>query len=297
MINYWFGENEYALNKALAEKKKPFSRFDLAELDNPTAEELAIAVKKVPMMGGSVLVVITNPKKLLRSMTEKELKTIPRKCEVVFVGTIKRSKLLSGLKKLGRHLEFKDFDKKQVVAKVKEIANESGVILSKDSVNLFCFLVGNKESSIRNEISKLPKGNVDVNQVNSIVSRHSTANVFSLIEFAIKGDLKRSGALFNRFVDEKTDLDLFVALMIKQVRLLILTKHLVAQRAKKGVVAQELGIHPYRAQLLIAMSRKLSKNQLARLFSELGHLDDKVKITKNPNDIRLFLFRMSKLSR
>jgi DNA polymerase-3 subunit delta len=295
MIVSWKGDNTWAIEDSLAKLKEKFTTFNLTVLEDPSVAELGGVVRQAPMLATQRLVVVLSTKKLEKATDLlSDFSKIPTSTYLLLFNVKSKGKVEKAIKKYGKIVEFKNTDPKKLSAAIETWAKDYEITFTKDALNLFAFLTGADEGTIKNELSKLPKGKVNATQVNDFVAHHSKVDIFKIIEYTTSNKLILAWASIEQFIEEKQEATLLCAILVKHFRLLIRVKELDKHGFKKNKIGEELKIHPYRAQLLIAQSRKFKIEQLCAIFSLFEDLDFNVKTQSNPtkyfND---FLLKLS----
>lgn len=129
------------------------------------------------------------------------------------------------------------------------------------------------------KISAYAQGAITVPMLDLLVARDSTSNIFSLVD-AVAGRDARTALRLLQEERSAGSADLYVlAMLARQIRLLLQVKHLSAERpgVDKGAVATTLSLHPFVAQKTLSQSGKYTLSALVNLHELVTRLDRDAK--------------------
>lgn len=142
--------------------------------------------------------------------------------------------------------------------------------------------VGDDVWRLGNEIDKLAsyaRGQITASMLETLVARDSASNIFSLVDAVAGRDTKTALRLL---AEERAagSANLYIlAMLARQIRLLLQVKHLVAERhgVDKSVVASTLALHPFVAQKTLAQAGMYSLPALMSLHGLVTRFDRDAK--------------------
>lgn len=126
----------------------------------------------------------------------------------------------------------------------------------------------------------------DVEQV-SIVS--SQQDVFALVDALGNKNGKKAQDILLQLLQTEDPFSLW-GMVVRQFRLLLLSRELMDAGGSQDVVMHELHLHPYVAGKLIGQARRFNLNELEMIYHSLLDLDEDVKTGRMPIDLALELF-------
>ena len=129
------------------------------------------------------------------------------------------------------------------------------------------------------KLASYARGAVTMEMLDLLVTRDSASNIFSLVD-AVAGHDARTALKLLQEERAAGSADLYVlAMLARQLRLLLQVKHLVAERpgVDKGVVATALSLHPFVAQKTFAQAGKYTLSALTGLHGMVTQLDRDAK--------------------
>ena len=206
---------------------------------------------------------------------------------------------------LAEDMEAKNVEKHGIFVAVKDVAEMhkyaqeklTGVALTKwitdraaalgatvdgRTADLLVARVGDDVWRLGGEVDKLAayaNGAITVEMIDLLVTRDSGSNIFGLVDAVAGRDVKTALRLLG---DERGagSADLYImAMLARQLRLLLQVKHLVAERENvdKDTVAKALALHPFVAQKTLAQAGKYTLPSLVDLHTMITQFDRDAK--------------------
>lgn len=291
-----------------------YERLDAQELDS---KRLEAAVYALPWLAPRRLVVVTGLKlagadkgdgsregaddvageetKGSTSRLEQELLGLLDKLPVttclvlVAAGPVDmRRRLVKAVAKAGVVQEFPRLRGQELERWLKERGRELGLKWERGAAELLAARGEGGLEQLEQELKKLaayaaPSGVVRREDVELLVPEANTARVFDLIDAALAGQGERALHLLSRLLEQgETPLGL-VALLARQVRLVMAAKEAREKGSRPVTLAAVLKVHPYVAQKLEAQSSRFTWEELYRLIQALARADQRLKSsTLNP---------------
>lgn len=230
-----------------------------ALIDRPVIKDLIAYVPAVPEFTSLVLVV--NGK--LRD-NNKLLKTVGEHPE----GEVRRFDIPTG---------------SELIAWIQSRAAAQGGEFDRDGAHALALAAGDEPRLAAHEIDKLlayvnwsrPVRGEDVEQLTPAASH---ANIFNLVDALGQRRGRTAMRELRRLLDQpgQEPFSIF-AMIVRQFRLLLSAKEMVAQGCRAPEIASVLGVRPFVADKLISQSRRYSAEHLERVYARLLELDVEMK--------------------
>ena len=242
-------------------------------------------------------------KKALQLLSE-QLPALPEWARVVFV---ERGKLPDTHKilKMAREAGGNGFEKAFMVPKdssgwIAKRAHDYGVQMEPEAAAALASVTGPDLRRADNELLKLisyvngerPITDADVALLTPYVAE---ASLFEMVDSLAEGRANRAAALARRLLDQQEDIFSLFGMIIRQFRLLILTKeHLNSGGSRdKNEIARVIGAHPFAAEKLSQQARRFTLSQLEQIYRSLHEYDVKMKTGGIEPELALDLFIMA----
>lgn len=200
-----------------------------------------------------------------------------------------RRRLVKAVAKTGVVQEFPRLKGRELEAWLRERGKELGLKWERGAAELLAARGEGGLEQLEHELQKLaayaaPSGVVRREDVELLVPEAKSARVFDLIDAALAGQGERAVHLLSRLLEQgETPLGL-VALLARQVRLIMAAKEAREKGNRPGTLAAVLKVHPYVAQKLEGQSGRFTWEDLYRLIQALARADQKLKSsTLSPN--------------
>jgi DNA polymerase-3 subunit delta len=200
-----------------------------------------------------------------------------------------RRRLVKAVAKAGVVQEFPRLKGQELERWLKERGQKLGLKWERGAAELLAARGEGGLVQLEQELKKLaaytePSGVVRREDVELLVPEAKSARVFDLIDAVLAGESERALHLLSRLLEQgETPLGL-VALLARQVRLIMAAKEAREKGNRPGTLAAVLKVHPYVAQKLEGQSSRFTWEDLYRLIQALARADQKLKSsTLSPN--------------
>lgn len=162
-------------------------------------------------------------------------------------------------------------------------------------------LCGGNTQLMAAELEKLAlhagtEGTVDEQAVERLVSRTTEQNVFLLVDELARLRLERAMDIFHDLLKHREEPIKILSLLAAEVRLMFLTKPLVAQGLPGREIAARLNVHPFRIKKAAEHARHFRLDRLQQALSRLADLDYRMKTGAIDKVLALELFMMELVS-
>ena len=196
----------------------------------------------------------------------------------------KRSTIYKTIKEKG-HLIIID-EIKDLTNKINNYAKEKGITI--DYLAISKLLENNLDNYdlALNEIDKiaLVTNKITIEEVDKFSIKLIHEDNFEFCDAIIKKDYKKINDCLNDFINLKSELSPFIALLAGQYRIMYAVKNM---EGSNDSIAKALNIHPYRVKLAKENSIRYSKDELQKKLLDLCDLDYNIK-TSNIDKYMLF---------
>ena len=294
---FWTGEADFLIQEKryqwmAAFEKKHGGDMNVSVVDGQavTPGELIAELETMPFLAEKRLIFVQGlPPRTTDKFDSKKaevilegLKDIPETNVVVFVQSQpdKRTGFYKKLSKLADTEVFKgikDFELDEWVK--KQVAKRGGEILP-TAVSHLTEIAGTDLWKIDNEIAKLvaytnKEKAISENDIDRLVVPVVPANVFSFLDAV--SERKKTKALkeLHAIMDEGESLMQLFALLVRQIRNLIIAKS--EPGITKDVLIKECKLHPFVAQKTIGFAKKFSFDELKSLYQTFLDIDRRIK--------------------
>jgi DNA polymerase-3 subunit delta len=313
MITLIHGEEEFLRAEALREQKEALESPDTADLNTTlldgrkaTLADVQMACDTVPFLAPRRLVIVTSlldrlagQGKARRSAAQKAylqdlvdyLDQVPETTDLVFeeesavarghplhkrvlaLEKNKRARVLFCQRKRGGDL----------IAWIEKRARDKGGKITRDTTHQLISTVGDNLRLLDQELEKLityaaGERAIQPGDVNLLVSPAVETNIFHMVDALGYGNIKRAILLLHQLLDEDLSPLYLLAMIVRQYRLLLQVKDLVARGLRPQAIARELKLQPWMVEKKLApQARRYSLPQLETIYERLLAVDVDIK--------------------
>ena len=180
---------------------------------------------------------------------------------------------------------------------IQQRARDEGGEISWDASRELAGLAGNNLRLLDQEIEKLllyANGEpVTEKDVRALVSLAREASVFDLVDYVGRREADRALRLLHRLLDEEEHPLMLLAMITRQVRILIQVSELQAERMSPDQIAKRLKLHPYVVKKGLAQVANFTMSQLEEAYALLVDTDWKIKTGDMEDELALDLLVVS----
>jgi DNA polymerase-3 subunit delta len=174
-----------------------------------------------------------------------------------------------------------------------ERASQAGGQFEPRAAGLLASLVGDDLRLADQEITKLltyvnyerPVEEKDVNELTPLLEER---NIFELVDALGNRDRKTAIGVFHQLLVDQDQMRIF-SMIVRQFRLLLLTREIMDHNGKEADIARRLKLHPYVARKISNQARSFSQNQLDTIYRLLLEIDSETKTGVMSVDINVDL--------
>lgn len=188
----------------------------------------------------------------------------------------KRKKVVKALQKKAFTLSFPPLKGKELMDWIQERFTKQQVTIDPSALKELVLLVGEDLQLLNQECTKLityvGKGGMVTRQtVSELVPRTLEHNIFKLTEKMAERKIDQAFMVWQDLLFQKEEPIRILALMIRQIRLMLQVKTLAKKGMSEKEMARFLKVHPYPVKLALKNGAKFSESQLRQfLISAIG---------------------------
>lgn len=183
-----------------------------------------------------------------------------------------RRKFFQQFKKNGVVFKFDPLTDREIPDFVRREAQQRGIRIGREALDLLCSLVSNSLHEIEGELDKLmlyigERREIGVADVEAIVSRGRSESIFALGEAIAKGDLIRALTLVRRFAAASEPPLLVLNLITGHYRLLWKIRALDSRQCAAADIARQVGRPPFIVPRLLEQARRFSRRHFMAAYA------------------------------
>ncbi|NOQ52176.1 MAG: DNA polymerase III subunit delta [Desulfuromonadaceae bacterium] len=182
-----------------------------------------------------------------------------------------RRKFFLQFKKIGQLVEFKPLSEREIPAYIRSFLDERDMRISADALDLFCNLSGGGLYEVHSELEKLlnylgDRSLVDVSDVQAVVSKNRSENIFELGNAVGRGDAAKALALIKRLVDTGEAPLKILSLLVRHFRQLWKVRELQVKKSSSREISGTAGVPFFVVDALIIQGKRFSRKDFQRAF-------------------------------
>jgi DNA polymerase-3 subunit delta len=318
------GEDDFSITKSLEEIKRGAGDQALLAANTTvfngqqlTPDQLRSVVETVPFLAEKRLVIIegllgrfeprVKPRRQKKTPSpteaEKEYKSftayltnVPESTFLVLIdGRIKSNNPL--FKELSARAEVRSFPllrDDRLHQWIKREVAEQAATISPEAVELLARLVGGNLWVMANEINKLALfasgRRIEVEDIKAIVSSAQEANVFAMVDAILDFKAGVAERLLEQLLDRGASSAYLLAMLSRQVRLVVRTKELRRQRRPEVEIQSKLGLtSAFAWRKTLEQSQRYPLERLKEVYYRLLQTDLSIKTGKFDGGLALNL--------
>lgn len=163
-------------------------------------------------------------------------------------------------------------------------ARELGGQISRAAAQELGRLVGNDTRAAENELLKLLayvnyNREIEDQDVNLLVADAAETNIFDMVDALGERNGQQAVLLLNRLLEDDDPLRIF-GMVVRQFRLLIMAREVIAGGGGEAEIARLVRVHPFVARKLNAQARHFSTPDLEAIYHKLLTIDREVKTSQ-----------------
>ena len=307
VIYLFHGDDELAITEAIGTLKARLGDPSIVDMNLTTLdgryfsiEDFETASKSMPFVADRRLIIVSHPLAYLSHEPNRNkflalMEQIPEQNAVVLVEyrpllseRDKRQGKTHWLQSWGKTMGAKVFIKEFIVLKgsqltgwIMERARQAGGQFDPRAAMLLASLVGDDVRLADQEITKLltyvnferAVSEQDVDQLTPLLEER---NIFELVDALGNRDKKTAVGVFHQLLADQDQMRIF-SMIVRQFRLLLLTREILDHNGMEADIAKRLKLHPFVARKIAAQARHFSQNQLDTIYHLLLEIDSQTK--------------------
>lgn len=202
----------------------------------------------------------------------------------------KRKKVVKALQKKAFTLSFPPLKGKELMDWIKGRFSEKQVTIDPSALKELVLLVGEDLQLLNQECKKLityarKGGTVTRQTVSELVPRTLEHNIFKLTEKMAERKIDQALMVWQDLLFQKEEPIRILALMIRQIRLMLQVKTLAKKGMPEKEMARFLKVHPYPVKLALKNGAKFSESQLRQFLISAIATDQDIKSGKADKEL------------
>lgn len=315
VIYVFHGDDQLAIGESIAELKSRLGDRSTVELNltmldgrSFSIQEFETASKSLPFLSERRLIVIDNPLAYMNSDTNRRsvlalLEEIPEQNAVVLAEYrpllspkdkrqgkahwleqwVNKNKEKTYIKEFS--VAKSDYDNRPAVVQMTDWivarAHKQGGQINQPAAALLASLVGDDVCLADQEILKLltyvnyerPIEKGDVEELTPTLAERS---IFELVDALGNRDRKTAIGVFHRLLADQDQLRIF-SMIVRQFRLLLLSREILDQNGGEIEVTRRLKLHPFVGRKIASQARFFNQSQLESIYHRLLDIDSSLK--------------------
>jgi DNA polymerase-3 subunit delta len=324
MLYILWGEDDFSLTRSLEEIKQGLGDRSLLAANTTvldgqqvTLDQLRAVVGTVPFLAEKRLVIIEGllgrfeaggrPRRRKKAAppAEKEaehksfadcLASIPDGTVLVLVdGKVKGANpLLKQLSPQAKVLSFPLLKDERLRQWIKQGVVEQGATISPEAVDLLAKLVGGNLWVMSSEINKLALfasgRRIEVEDIKSVVSSAQETSVFAMVDAILESKAGAAERLLEQLLERGASTAYLLAMLSRQVRLIVQAGALRRQRRPEVEIQDRLGLaSEFALRKTLDQSQRYSLGRLREVYDKLLEADLAIKTGKYEGGLALNL--------
>lgn len=282
MITVYYGDNHYALKRALADELKALTDYEVvrAGADNLTVDRLTQLLHGTSLFGASQAVVLNrlSEDKLLWDKLAELLTGVDddQPLFVIEPGLDKRTRTYKLLSQVAKLREFNALSEVQLVDWLQAEARAAGANLEPETARYLVRFVGADQARLAGELDKLVLvgSSIDRALIDEYCQPTPEASAYEIIDLIVDN---RQAELTDKLqtLSASEEPYMFFGLVSSQVVGLQALK--AAGQRPLGEVAKDLGLNSYALGKLKPLSSRIESSAVNRLLQRLAECDMQIK--------------------
>ena len=291
MIVVLEGKDEYRLSERVSEFRLTVNPPEMSDINTTmldgnivTIEELLTSLSTVPFMADRRLVVVEG---LLNRLggSKKDLgewlnfpdllKDLPPTANLLLIERepIPSNKLLSTILRLGQVEKFSPLRHRDLLDWINARCSKLGLEIERTAVALIADSVGSELRLIDSELNKIKtysRGRLITREdITLMVPYVRQQNVFRVVDSVIEGRTRDALNASSMLIGLGESPSGIVRMIERQLRFLILAKHLLSRKIPTGDIGKHINLSGYPLQKTLEMERKISQVRIMSMHDNL----------------------------
>jgi len=285
------GKDEYRLSERVSEFRLTVTPPEMSDINTTmldgnivTIEELLTSLSTVPFMADRRLVVVEgllnrlggSKKNLGEWLNFPDLlKDLPPTANLLLIERepIPSNKLLSTILRLGQVEKFSPLRHRDLLDWINARCSKLGLEIERTAVALIADSVGSELRVIDSELNKIKtysRGRLITREdIILMVPYVRQQNVFRVVDSVIEGRTRDALNASSMLIGLGESPSGIVRMIERQLRFLILAKHLLSRKIPTGDIGKHINLSGYPLQKTLEMERKISQVRIMSMHDNL----------------------------
>jgi DNA polymerase-3 subunit delta len=285
------GKDEYRLSERVSEFRLTVTPPEMSDINTTmldgnivTIEELLTSLSTVPFMADRRLVVVEG---LLNRLggSKKDLgewlnfpdllKDLPPTANLLLIEreSLPSNKFLSTILRLGQVEKFSPLRHRDLLDWINARCSKLGLEIERTAVALIADSVGSELRVIDSELNKIKtysRGRLITREdITLMVPYVRQQNVFRVVDSVIEGRTRDALNASSMLIGLGESPSGIVRMIERQLRFLILAKHLLSRKIPTGDIGKHINLSGYPLQKTLEMERKISQARIMSMHDNL----------------------------
>ena len=291
MIVVLEGKDEYRLSERVSEFRLTVTPPEMSDINTTmldgnivTIEELLTSLSTVPFMADRRLVIVEgllnrlggSKKNLGEWLNFPDLlKDLPPTANLLLIERepIPSNKLLSTILRLGQVEKFSPLRHRDLLDWINTRCSKLGLDIERTAVALIADSVGSELRLIDSELNKIKtysRGRLITREdITLMVPYVRQQNVFRVVDSVIEGRTRDALNASSMLIGLGESPSGIVRMIERQLRFLILAKHLLSRKIPTGDIGKHINLSGYPLQKTLEMERKISQARIMSMHDNL----------------------------
>lgn len=173
----------------------------------------------------------------------------------------------------------------------ERFATDAGAAIAPGTARQLVQQVGTDLWRLHSEISKLAvNGEITAQNLAELVTPNIEDDIFAFVDMLGLRNLPRATTELQKLLANDEPPLRLLAMVVRQFRLLIATKSLLAQRPTDAALATALAIRPFLVPKMKKQSSSFTERELVEIYGDLQRIDTKLKLSPPDAEALLQLF-------
>tara|TARA_B100000470_G_scaffold216777_1_gene200386 strand:+ start:73 stop:1026 length:954 start_codon:yes stop_codon:yes gene_type:complete len=285
------GKDEYRLSERVSEFRLTVTPPEMSDINTTmldgnivTIEELLTSLSTVPFMADRRLVIVEgllnrfggSKKDLGEWLNFPDLlKDLPPTANLLLIERepIPSNKLLSTILRLGQVEKFSPLRHRDLLDWINTRCSKLGLEIERTAVALIADSVGSELRVIDSELNKIKtysRGRLITREdITLMVPYVRQQNVFRVVDSVIEGRTRDALNASSMLIGLGESPSGIVRMIERQLRFLILAKHLLSRKIPTGDIGKHINLSGYPLQKTLEMERKISQARIMSMHDNL----------------------------
>lgn len=306
MLYYLGGENTYQSVERLFELQNEFINeqsgvVNIFQADEVTSvNDLLKSSDSISLFDKSGISVIKYLSQAPKSYEEKIIEFLEGKKTFNFIfwepkPLDKRRKLYKYIKRVGIVEEFSLLSHTQLKSWISRYLNK--ISFNPQCIELLILKVGNDQFQLSSLLDNLMlltkiegKARLEPQDIDRFVAKTAEESIWELVDAISINDKKTALTIVENMIQEKSDSMMIIAMIARQLRILLLTRTLLEEGQTQADIIRTLKLHPFVARKALIQSHNFSIEQLKKFYQKLVNTDLAIKEGRFEEKLALDLF-------